>query len=265
MNQSFIYRLKNKIISLPMLLCIIVGYSLLMWFSVTNWFQYNRLIGEATFSQMCGDFINEVIVAHSQSGFALFAPIFAVVPCVTIFCDDYTSGYIKSILSRSSKRKYIRECINCCSITGGLAVFLPDFFCGLTFLTAADPHIQNEYNSSYALYSGIEYIWEGRLMLIIFLFFSFLFGVVWANIGLCISAYTPNRYVAMAAPFAICYGIHLICERIDILGVLSPLNMIQPTYGRFPGLIYPIVYQLVLLSGAIILFYQRINRRLLNV
>lgn len=265
MSTSLTFRLKTKIFSLNTLLCTLVGLVLLMWFSVTNWFQYNRLIGEATFSQMCSDFVNEVRVAHSRSGFDLFAPIFAVLPCATIFCDDYNSGYIKSILCRSNKRKYIANCIICCSISGGIAVLLPDLLCSGIFMLVAEPHLPNAYGSSFDLYSSIEFIGGGRLMILVFLFFSFLFGVVWANIGLCISAYAPNKFIALAAPFALYYGANLILQRTEYLEILSPVNMIQPTYGGLPNLLFPIAYQLALLCGAIILFCKRINRRLQNV
>ncbi len=265
MRKSFGLRLQSKIFSISMVMSIVAGFILLMWFSVTNWFQYNRLIGEASFSKMCGDFVNEVITAHARSGFNLFAPIFAVLPCTTIFCDDYNSGYIKSILLRSSKRKYIAECIGCCSISGGLAVLLPDLLCSCAFMIAAEPHLPDKYGTSLALYSAIEYIWDGRLVILLFLFFSFLFGVVWANIGLCISAYATNRYVTLATPFALYYGIHLVLQRTDVLAILSPVNMIQPRYTGFPNLLFPLIYQLILLCGAVFIFYRRVNRRLINV
>lgn len=265
MSNSLSIRLKSKLLSWSTVLGVLVGFALLMWFPVTNWLQYNRLIGPASFSQMCSDFVNEVLVAHAQSGFDLFAPIFAVLPSVTIFCDDYNSGYIKSILCRSSKRKYITNCIVCCSISGGLAVLLPDLLCSSIFMLVSDPHLPDAYGSSFALYSNIEFVWGGRLLILVFLFFSFLFGVVWANIGLCISAYAPNKFIALAAPFALYYGATLILQRTGYFAILAPENMIQPTYAELPNLFFPLIYQLLLLCGALILFCKRINRRLQNV
>lgn len=265
MNKSLRTRLFGKVFSLNMVLCAIVGFVLLMWFSVVNWFQYNRLIGPASFSQMCGEFVNDVITAHARSGFNLFAPIFAVLPCATIFCEDYTSGYIKSILSRTSKRKYLRECVVCCSIGGGLGVFLPELLCSSVYLFAGEPHVQHTYGPSYDLYASFEYVWGGRLVILAFLFFAFLFGVVWANIGLCISAYAPNRYVTLAAPFAVYYSLHLLLQRTDVLEILSPVNMVQPISSILPNLLYPLVYQIVLLLGSTFLFYRRANRRIMDV
>lgn len=265
MNKSLRIRLYEKIFSISMALSVIAGFTLLMWFSVTNWFQYNRLIGPATFSQMCGEFVNEIITAHARSGFNLFAPIFAVIPCATIFCEDYNSGYIKSILPRTSKRKYLQDCVLCNSLCGGLGVFLPEFLCSIVFLSVAEPHLPEAHTPSYDLYAAIEYVWGGRLIIITFLFFSFLFGVVWANIGLCISAYSRNKYIALAAPFAFYYSIHLILQRTDVLEILSPVNMVQPISSILPNLLYPLIYQLTLLVVAILLFYRQAGRRLLDV
>ena len=265
MYNSTKIRLKEKVFSLNTALCVIIGFILLMWFSITNWLQYNNLIGHASFSEMCSDYVNEVITAHARSGFNLFAPIFAVLPCATVFCDDYNIGYILAIFPLSAKRKYLSECIICCSLSGGLAVLVPDLLCSFVFLVFAPPHIPDEYGATLALYSAFEYIWDGRLVILVFLLFSFLFGVVWANIGLCISAYTPNRYVALAAPFALYYSIHLILQRTKVFGILSPVNMIQPRKADFQSLLFPLIYQLILLIGAICLFYRRANRRLKNV
>lgn len=265
LTKSLRIRLSDKIFSIPMVISTLVGLILLMWYSVTNWIQYNRLIGDATFSQMCSDFISEMRVAHSRSGFDMFAPIFAVLPGVTIFCEDYNSGYLKSILSRSSKRKYILNCIVCCSLSGGIAVLLPDLICSGIFMLTAEPHLPDAYGSSFDLYAAIEFVWGGRLVILVFLLFSFLFGVVWSSVGLCISAYAPNKFIALAAPFAIYYGTNLILQRTGYLEILSPVNMILPTYGGLPNLFFPLVYQLILLCGAIILFCKRINRRLQNV
>jgi len=54
-------------------------------------------------------FLNEIFVTDATSGFGLFAPILAVLPATTLFCDDYNSGYIKPILSRIEKKRYIKE------------------------------------------------------------------------------------------------------------------------------------------------------------
>lgn len=265
MNKSLRIRLSEKIFSINMAIFVIVGTILLMWFPVVNWFQYNRLIGPATFSQMCGEFVNDIITAHARSGFNLFAPIFAVLPCATIFCEDYNSGYIKSILARTTHKKYLKECIACCTIGGGLGVFLPELFCSTVFLFTGSPHLPVVGVPSYSLYASFEYVWGGRLIVLSFLFFSFLFGAVWANIGLCISAYAPNRYIALAAPFAIYYSIHLILQRTDVFTILSPVNMVQPISSALPNLLYPLLYQLTLLSVSIFLFYRQAKRRFFDV
>ena len=135
MYKSTKIRLKERVFSLNTALCVIIGFILLMWFSITNWIQYNNLIGYASFSEMCNDYVNEVVTAHARSGFNLFAPIFAVLPCATVFCDDYNSGYLRAIFPRSAKRKYLSECIICCSLSGGLAVLVPDLLCSIVFLS----------------------------------------------------------------------------------------------------------------------------------
>ena len=75
--------------------------------SVDIW--YYIKYGAINFSDMGTTFLNEIFVTDATSGFGLFAPILAVLPATTLFCDDYNSGYIKPILSRIEKKRYIKE------------------------------------------------------------------------------------------------------------------------------------------------------------
>lgn len=53
------------------------------------------------------------------------------------------------------------------------------------------------------IFANIQFIWGGLLVVFLLLLLSFLFGAVWSNIGLCISAFIPNKYIALATPFAL--------------------------------------------------------------
>lgn len=267
MRQSLSFQLRQTVFSWRMLMTTVVGLIILIWYSITNWIQVNRFLGNISYSEVCGDFLKAIYDAHARTGFSLFAPVFAVIPSATQFCDDYNSGYIKSILFRMSKKEYIREKIICCSIAGGLAVFLPELICGAIFAFVGHPHIPSQYSSylNSTVFSQVQYIWGGYLVFVLFLFFAFLFGAVWSNIGLCISAYIPNRYIALAAPFALYYGLHLLLNRSVIFAVYSPANMVQPTSRLFPNIAFPIAYQLLLYLFAIMLFSRKTIRRIQDV
>ena len=135
MSRSLGRRLKMSIFSPAMFVSVFVGCWFLMWNRVANLVSYNAKYGAVlTFKDIGAVFLDDIAVSHSLSGYDLFAPILAVLPAAAVFCEDYNSGYIKSILSRASKRWYIRETFLCSSIAGGLAIFLPCFLSGMFYL-----------------------------------------------------------------------------------------------------------------------------------
>lgn len=108
-------------------------------------------------------------------------------------------------------------------------------------------------------------MWGGGLVVMFLLALAFLFGAVWSNVGLCVSAFSPNRYVALAAPFAVYFGLHLFCYRVGSLLMFSPVNMLMPFVDFLPNIPYLFVYQGVLLAAAIGLFHAAARRRLNDV
>lgn len=267
MKKSLSLKLCQVIFSWRLIVITVVGLLILIWYSIANWIQINNFLTGITYGEVCGDFLDAIYDAHARTGFSLFAPVFAVIPSVTLFCDDYNSGYLKSVLFRSNIERYIRENILTSTISGGLAVFLPEFICSLIFIIVGEPHVPSQYSSylDATVFADLQYVGNGYLVLCFYLFFAFLFGAVWANIGMCISAFIPNRYVALSAPFAIYYGVHLLLNRSVTFSMFSPANMVQPTSKLLPNIAFPVAYQLTLLLLAIVLFANKLKRRVENV
>lgn len=272
-SRSLGRRLKRSIFSPAMLVSVFVGCWFLMWSRVANLISYNAKYGTAlTFRDLGAVFLDDIAVSHTLSGYDLFAPILAVLPAAAAFCDDYNSGYIKSILTRISKRRYIREALLCSSIAGGLAVFLPCFLSGMFYLVNGKLDTLENVNSwgysttfDETVYAGMQYVWGGLLLALMLMVLAFLFGAIWSDIGLLVSVLFPNKYLALAAPFALYFFIHLIFYRIGFLLVLSPVNMLMPDTTFIPFTLYPLLYETALLVIVCILFSVLAKRRLCDV
>lgn len=273
MSRSLGKRLKMSIFSPAMLVSILVGIWFLTWNRVANLLSYNaRYDAALTFRDIGAVFLDDIAGSHSRSGYDLFAPILAVLPAAAMFCDDYNSGYIKSILSRARKRRYIRETLLCSSIAGGLAIFLPCFLSGLFYLANGKLDIPENMNSwgystvfDETVYADMQYVWGGLLLALMLMTLAFLFGAIWSDVGLLVSVLLPNKYLALAAPFALYFSIHLIFYRVGSLLVLSPVNMLMPDTTFIPFTWYPLLYEAVLLGVICILFSGLIKRRLWDV
>lgn len=273
MSRSLCKRVKLSIFSPAMAVSVCVGMWFLMWSRVANLISYNASYDAAlTFRDIGSVFLDDIAVSHSLSGYDLFAPILAVLPAAALFCEDYNSGYIRSILNRVEKRRYIRETLLCSSIAGGLAVFLPCFLSGLFYLINGKPDtLENVnrwgYSTSFdeTVYAQMQYIWGGLLLALMLLLLAFLFGAVWSNVGLLVSVLFPNKYLALAAPFALYFSIHLIFYRLGFLLVLSPVNMLMPNAAFIPFILYPLLYETLLFTLVFVLFSVLIRRRLWDV
>lgn len=273
MSKSFLKRLKRSVFSPAMIVSVFVGIWFLTWSRVATLISYNATYGAGlSFRDIGNIFLDDIAISHTLSGYDLFAPILAVLPAATLFCEDYNSGYIKSILSRVEKRRYIRETLLCSSVGGGLAIFLPCFLSGLFYLVNGrldTPENRNSWGYSTVfdetVYFRMQYVWGGLLLGLMLLALAFLFGAIWSNVGLFVSVLCPNKYVALAVPFALYFSVHLIFYRLGFLLVFSPVNMLMPDTTFIPFAFYPLLYEALLLGVICMLFCWFVQRRLRDV
>ena len=115
------------------------------------------------------------------------------------------------------------------------------------------------------VYAGLQYVWGGLLLALMLMALAFLFGALWSDVGLLVSVLFPNKYLALAAPFALYFSIHLLLYRTGFLLVLSPVNMLMPNTAFIPFALYPLAYELLLLGLVCIFFSVLAKRRLWDV
>lgn len=271
MSGSLTVRLRASIFSARMLASILIGIVMLTWYFIKNFALYNAYIGPLSLSEWDDIYLNSIIQSHTRSGFDLFAPILAVLPASTLYCDDYSSGYIKNILLRRQRKQYAREILLCSAIAGGLAVFFPCLITSLFYMAIGAPNLkQNVINGATSLleetiFSEIQFINGGLQVVLYLLLQAFLFGAAWSNIGLCISVYAPNRYITLVSPFACYFACHLLLYRTKIFLLFSPVNMLTPDAAFIPNMLFPVAYQVVLLLASKEIFLPSIHKRLQDV
>ena len=115
------------------------------------------------------------------------------------------------------------------------------------------------------VYAQMQYVWGGLLLSHMLMALAFLFGAIWSNVGLLVSVIFPNKYLALAAPFALYFSVHLIFHRTESLLVLSPVNMLMPNASFIPFTLYPLLFEILLLGIICILFNVLIKRSRLSV
>lgn len=253
-----------------MLASIGVGLFLLLWHQMYSWIFYCVQVEPIPLSSTCSTFLDSMYRASDLGGFCMFTPILAVLPASTLFCDDYNSGYCKEILTRVTRKRYLAETMLCTGISGGLAVFLPVLISDILWILNGKPNTREimgggAFNGT--VYQEIQFIWNGFFMVLFLLLLAFLFGVSWSVIGLGVSAFIPNRYITLAAPFALFFGSHLVLYGLGggSLLLFSPANVTMPAANFIPFPAFPLVYQIVMLVIASGICWKMLERRLWDV
>ena len=199
-------------------------------------------------------------VIHTFGTFDLFAPAIAAIPCGAAFYNDYGSGFCKFILPRTSRLKYLLVKTFTCGITGGLALFMPNFLLFGFLLLFGNPH-SSELN---LLQGSVLSSLEHANVILVLLLLAFLFGAGWALMGLAVSAFIPNKFAAAASPFMIYFALSTALSLDDSCFIFSPMNMLYPNALAIPSITFCVIYLLVLIVISAAVFILRAYRRLKN-
>ncbi|MCZ2096248.1 MAG: hypothetical protein LC121_08295 [Anaerolineae bacterium] len=149
--------------------------------------------------------VYEAFMWAEKTWFILFVPLLAVLPFADSYSLERASGYIRSILIRCTYRRYLLSKLTVNSIAGGLAVALPlgIIFAAshLFFTTGLAPFYESRLRP---VGPASSIYWEYPALFILFLIgVGFVFGAVYATLGLSISFWTTNRYIVLATPFTL--------------------------------------------------------------
>lgn len=145
--------------------------------------------------------------------------LMCTIPYSTSFCMDFNSKNIKYSVVRSSVSSYSWSKVLSCAIAGGLAIALGTLI--FVFSTSLfRPLVDSTMGISegYLATTGGELLSQGKYILYfsIYICLSFFKGFLWSVVGLLISAYIPNIFVALSSPFILAYVHRIITEALHI-------------------------------------------------
>lgn len=156
----------------------------------------------------------------SENIYKLIFPLLAAIAYADSYAEDFNTGFIKNILTKVKKKKYlrIRYIVNFC--LGGFIVILPlmlNFLCTMAVYPLIEPNFY--YGSNLVIESSFLpdlYYQHPFLYILLRIFILFFVGGMFASLGLAVSVFIKNRYVIVIFPF-------LIFMVLDIIiGVLLP-------------------------------------------
>lgn len=197
-----------------------------------------------------------------------FMAIFAALPFAASYSIEQQYGVLNYKIARSSKKSYFASKIIVAALIGGSVVLIGSIVFILilsTYLPLTTP--AKIYEMTGLPYSNALTVGNGLSYFAIVLYLAFLTGVLWSSVGMCISAFLPNPYVAVCSPMIFQF---LLVELGRLLRLPNSLRMDMLLCARgtiYSDTITPIattVLIVLLLYGFYRLFSKRCERRLEN-
>lgn len=181
------------------------------------------------------------MVSHSVSAVAAFNNTFkynniskllilsATFPYAACFCIDWQTRFAFPLIIRSRIIAYtLSKCI-ATAVAGGMAVAIGSaIFIG--YLCVTQPNllpeaINIEMEFSNQAFGDLLTKGEPALFFLSYLYIIFLQAFFFSSLGLMISAYMPNKYVAYISPFALSFVLNQIANVFQLPIWLDPVKL----------------------------------------
>jgi hypothetical protein len=180
--------------------------------------------------------VNRLLLNLHYGEFGFLAPLLATLLFADSFLDDLNQGFLRQIIQRVPFRKYRNAKIMTVAVTGGLSLVLSVLLVFTAGLAGATDWESTAYFSGYI--NPLTEPWgplgglypANPIFYLLYLLASvFCFGAVYAVLGLAISSFIHNRYVALAGPLVLVQVLDFLEGRaLHVTMALNPLNGLLP-------------------------------------
>lgn len=186
-------------------------------------------------------------------------------PYTMQFIDDMGSGYVKNYLPRAGRKNYLLIRPTICALSGGLAtacsVVIAVMIIIVIFAIGQGHDAASIINNTRMVFSFFS---KDVLLMIAG-------GMLYANVGLFVSAVTMNKFSALASPFVIYYLLRIIAgqylrsftNKPEYFNPNSYFNSQTNLYGSFTiKLIVVLVICMLIGAAYVLIARRRINKQI---
>lgn len=252
-----------------------VLYSPYFWVAVLMFFafgllqQFLSVAGSGVFSLPKKNIkhigaLNRYILSLSSPGKGTMEsamPVITALPCAALFLSEYKSRYMRNVLVRTGKRRYIISKIISAFLMGAAAVLAGEIIL-IIVCTVIDPHASNailratEKGSIYGIYSSsvIKYaLFESANLM--------LFGGVYSCFALGFSALLNNKYLTLTTGFLLAnIVIQELKKIISVPYATTCENLLYLDFYHFTYADVLIQYGCILLAGICVFVFAVLRR-----
>lgn len=193
--------------------------------------------------------------------FYLALPLIAAIPYSGSLLEDLSSGFAKNICIRVRKQDYLTAKYIAVFIVSGTVAVIPLFLNLLLSAMILPSILPQVADGTFITASKVLYHLYGThpyLYIAIYLIIDFIAAGFLGTVGLVMSFYTSNKFIAVSVPFIGCLFLYSVSNLYG-LGGYSLTYCLQPSYGMDNWIISMIYLFIFLLFGFL---YIRRGRKL---
>ena len=193
--------------------------------------------------------------------------VFGALPFTANFAEEWITGITKQCIVRSGVKKYAAANLLLCWFSSMLTVFLGmTFFMGFysLFVPISEPYV-NPYNFLFGqfLHNG-----HGEIFLLLRTLVFSASCAMWAVMGMLLSVFMPNKFVAICTPLVASYVIERITMQLpgDLNFWYISLSFVyHDTFGSdLLGFLYCVGFFAVIAAVCGMIFYVFLKRKVQN-
>lgn len=191
--------------------------------------------------------------------------VFAALPFTANFADEWKNNVTTDCITRKGVKKYAFSNVLMCAITSFLALFL-----GILLYMLVTSFFSDFDRPGNGIESGFPYceLLNGGLRWLYPIVRVFIFsvsGAMWCVMGLMISAFIPNKYVAVCSPVVASYVVERITIQFPVRLNLYSLSMSVPlVINSIVTFIYTTLFFTVISAVCGWVFYYVLRKRVQN-
>ena len=246
----------------------IIRSSYILWYAIVIGFVILLI---QTIPELTNQSAEGEILAHYKSNieafclsilfgsFAYVCPSICSMNAAFSFCDEYNSGNMLLVLTRTGHKKYVIAKIFSTALFGFCVIFIillcfgVFVSCFYTPISAIDPESSLPLQNS--IFGAFYQLQNGTIFIITEAVVGGLYGATWSILGLASAIWYPNRFVSLATPFLVSYIANIMTARYLKNEMLNPTNMLLPyEISIVPSFGYLLIFQLAMTGAFVILF-----------
>lgn len=216
--------------------------------------------------QKMSDVLGEMYLLINLDSFRKIMPIFGALPFAANFAEEWKNGVTISCVSRCGTAKYAASNVVVCFLSALFSIFLPMILFAW-FYSFSIPLIGSNLDS---FINDVPYGFFIRhnMPFMYIAAESFIFaecGAMWAVMGLMMSAFFPNKYIAIFTPLVAGYVIERITINFPKMFNLWYISVSNLRWESLWGQIaYSVLFLALLAAICGVIFGVTVKRRVQN-